>query len=129
MNLTILLPSRVFIEQAKVLRLVVETSQGSWGILPQRLDCVAALVPGILTFEPRSGSVAYVAVDIGVLMKAGTDVRVSVRRAVAGSDLGRLRDTVQRDYEVLEQSERETRRVIATLENAFIRRMGGLHHD
>jgi F-type H+-transporting ATPase subunit epsilon len=51
MNLRILLPFGVFAEKADVLRVVADTTDGSYGLLPHRLDCVAALVPGILTYE------------------------------------------------------------------------------
>jgi F-type H+-transporting ATPase subunit epsilon len=129
MNLKILLPSQVFAEKNMITRLVVETSQGSWGILPHRRDCVAALVPGILTFETQLEGVAYAAVDLGVLVKSGADVHISVRRAVFGTDLGRLRETVQREYSVLDQTEREVRHVSEKLENAFLRRMVALHRE
>ena len=51
MNLKILLPFGIFAEKTGVLRVVAETRAGSFGLLPQRLDCVAALTPGILVFE------------------------------------------------------------------------------
>ena len=51
MQLKVLLPFQVFAEINGVLRIIAETSQGSFGIFPQRLDCVAALEPGILTYE------------------------------------------------------------------------------
>ena len=51
MNLKILLPFQVFDEIKNVRSIVIETSEGSYGLLPQRLDCVAALVPGIFTYE------------------------------------------------------------------------------
>ena len=51
MHLKILLPFRVFADIQNVNRVVIETSAGSYGLLPQRLDCVAALVPGIFEYE------------------------------------------------------------------------------
>jgi F-type H+-transporting ATPase subunit epsilon len=71
MNLKILLPFQVFTEKAGVFRIVAEGRQGSFGILPHRLDCVAALAPGILTYETESDGEVYVAVDEGVLVKTG----------------------------------------------------------
>ena len=47
MNLKVLLPFQVFAEKTGVLRIVAETREGSFGLLPHRLDCVAALAPGI----------------------------------------------------------------------------------
>ena len=51
MHLKVLLPFRAFAEEENVLRIVAETSAGSLGLLPHRLDCTAALMPGILTYE------------------------------------------------------------------------------
>ena len=87
MNLRILLPFGVFAEEADVLRVVADTTDGSCGLLPHRLDCVAALVPGILTYEAKDRGPVYVGIDQGVLVKAGAQVTVSVRRAIGGSDL------------------------------------------
>ena len=51
MNLKILLPFSIFAEKTDVSRIVAETCKGSFGLLPRRLDCVAALVPGIQIYE------------------------------------------------------------------------------
>ena len=51
MTLKILLPFQILEERSRVSRIVAETPSGSFGLLPHRLDCVAALVPGILTFQ------------------------------------------------------------------------------
>jgi F-type H+-transporting ATPase subunit epsilon len=67
-----------------VSRIVAETRDGSFGLLPHRLDCVAALAPGILTYETNGDGTVYLAVDEGVLVKAGADVLVSVRHAIGG---------------------------------------------
>ena len=129
MNLRIFLPSRMFADKNDVVRLVVETLRGSWGILPHRRDCVAVVVPGILTFETKTEGVAYAALDVGMLVKTGADVHISVRRAVLGGDLGSLRETVEREYAVLDQTEREVRHVSEKLENGFLRRMVALHRE
>ena len=71
MNLKILLPFQVFAEKTGVSRIVAETREGSFGLLPHRLDCVAALAPGILTYETDAEGEVYVAVDEGVLVKTG----------------------------------------------------------
>ena len=129
MNLKILLPFRVFAETTSVLRIVAETSGGSFGLLPHRLDCVAALVPGILEFETAAEGVAYVALDEGVLVKTGADVLISVRRAIAGADLGQLRDQVEREFLTLNDEEKSARSVMAKLEGGFLRRFARLQHE
>ena len=129
MRLKILLPFRVFAEHDGVSRIVAETADGFFGILPRRLDGVAALVPGILVFETGECGEQIVAVDEGVLVKAGRDVMVSVRNAVGGDDLGQLRDTVEREFLNLGEHERAVRSVLAKLETSFVRRMLELRHE
>ncbi|CAN5322701.1 F0F1 ATP synthase subunit epsilon [soil metagenome] len=123
MNLKVLLPFRIFIERTAVSRIVAESRQGSLGLLPHRLDCVATLAPGILIFETEADGEAYVAVDEGVLVKSGPDVLVSVRNAIAGTDLGALREAVQREFLDLDQQERDVRSVLAKMESNLMRRM------
>ena len=98
MNLKVLLPFQIFAEKTGVSRIVAETREGSFGLLPHRLDCVAALAPGILTYETEADGEVFVAVDEGVLVKTGADVLVSVRRAMGGTDLGQLRDAVEQEF-------------------------------
>ena len=43
MTLKILLPYQVFAHKSGVSRIVAETREGSFGLLPHRLDCVAPL--------------------------------------------------------------------------------------
>ncbi len=116
MQLKILLPFQVFAEKTGVLRIVAETREGSFGILPHRLDCVAALAPGILTYETESDGEVFVAVDEGVLVKTGADVLVSVRRALGGTDLGQLHDAVKQEFLALDEDEQNVRSVMAKLE-------------
>ena len=129
MNLKILLPFQVFAEKTGVLRIIAETPEGSFGLLPHRLDCVAALAPGILTYETAADGEVFVAVDEGVIVKAGPDVRVSVRRALAGTDLGRLRGAVEQEFLTLDEQEKSVRTVVAKMESDLIRRMATLSDD
>lgn len=128
MNLRVLVPFEIFAEADGVLRMVAESTGGSFGLLPRRLDCVAALVPGILMYETQAGGESYLAVDVGVLVKTGADVLVSVRRAVRGDDLGRLRQAVVRDFLKLAEEERGVRSVMARLESGFVHRFAALQH-
>jgi F-type H+-transporting ATPase subunit epsilon len=123
MNLKILLPFQVFREVANVGSIVLETSKGSYGLLPQRLDCVAALVPGILTYSTEPGGVHYLAVDAGVLVKAGLQVWLSVRNAIGGADLGKLSETVKKEFMDLGESEKKERSVMTKLESGLLYRL------
>jgi len=127
MRLKVLLPYQVFAEIDGVRRIVAETPQGSFGLLPRRLDCVAALAPGILTYETQAGEEVYVAVDEGVLVKAGDEVLVSVRNAIGGADLGRLREAAAREFASLDEGEKQGRAVLARLESGLVRRFAEYH--
>ncbi|MCW8808655.1 MAG: F0F1 ATP synthase subunit epsilon [Rhodanobacter sp.] len=129
MNLHILLPFQIFASATDVLRVVAETSQGSFGLLPHRLDCVAALVPGILTYETEADGEVFVAVDGGVLVKNGAEVLVSVRRALGGADLGQLHTAVEQEFLAVDEHEMSTRAVMAKLESAFLRRFAAFRHE
>ena len=129
MNLKVLLPFQIFAEETGVSRIVAETREGSFGLLPHRLDCVAALVPGILIYETESDGEVLLAVDEGVLVKAGQDVLVSVRRAIGGTDLGQLRDAVEKEFLTLDEHEQSVRLVTAKLESGFLRRFATFQHE
>ena len=129
MHLKVLLPFQVFAEQINVTRIVAETRDGSCGLLPHRLDCVAALAPGILIYQTESGGEMLVAVDEGVLVKAGAEVLVSVRRAIGGTDLGQLRAAVEKEFLTLDENEQSARTAVAKLETGFLRRFAALQHE
>jgi F-type H+-transporting ATPase subunit epsilon len=129
MHLKVLLPSHIFAEKNGVSRMVAETREGSFGLLPHRLDCVAALAPGILIYETEAAGEAYLAVDEGVLVKTGLDVLVSVRRAIGGTDLGALHDAVEKEFLILDEHEQSVRLVMAKLESGFLRRLATFPHE
>jgi len=127
MNLKVLLPFQIFAVKTGVFRIVAESHEGSFGLLPRRLDCVAALAPGVLIYETKTEGEAYLAVDEGVLVKTGSDVLVSVRNAIAGTDFSQLREAVQREFLDLDERERSVRLVLAKMEGDLMRRMATFH--
>ncbi len=129
MNLKILLPFRILAEKTGVLSIVAESSEGSFGLLPHRRDCVAALIPGILTYEDEENGEVFMAVDEGILVKTGRDVLISVRNAVAGTDLEQLRDTVEHEFLNQDELEQNVRSVMTKLESGFLRRFANFHHE
>ncbi len=126
MTLRVLLPFEVFTEETRVSRMVVETAQGSFGLLPQRLDCVAFLVPGIFSFEVDAREEVFLALDEGVLVKTGPDVVISVRHAIRGTDLAHLRDAVEQEFLTLDEQEQAVRAAMAKLETGFMHRFASL---
>jgi F-type H+-transporting ATPase subunit epsilon len=122
MNLKILLPFEVFADLTGVKRIVAETPNGSFGLLPHRLDCTASLAPGILIYETDALGEIYIAIDEGILVKVGTQVMVSVRNAIGGVELGSLHKAIEKKFLNIDEQEKNVRQVMAKLEIGFIRR-------
>jgi F-type H+-transporting ATPase subunit epsilon len=120
-QLKILVPAGVFASITNVERMVVMTPTGSFGLLPHRLDCAAVLSPGLLSYSTGTADEIHLAVDSGVLVKTGPEVLVCVRHAIAGTDLGRLRQAVQQELLKLSEQESSSRRTLAHLESGLIR--------
>jgi F-type H+-transporting ATPase subunit epsilon len=129
MNLKVLLPFEVFAEKTGVSHIVAETREGSFGLLPHRLDCVAALTPGILVYQTEADGEAFLAVDEGILVKTGAEVLVSVRRALGGTDLGQLHALVEKEFLTLDEREKSVRSVMTKLESGFLSRLAAFHHE
>ena len=126
MHLQILLPFEIFADKTGIKNIVIDTASGSFGLLPQRLDCVAAVEPGILSYTTETDDVVYIAIDAGILVKAGKEVSVSVRQAQGGLKLEQLYEAVKEDFWNKDEHEREIRASLAKLESSFVRRMTGL---
>jgi F-type H+-transporting ATPase subunit epsilon len=129
MHLKVLLPFHIFDDITGVLSIVAETQEGSFGLLPHRLDCVAALVPGILSYETEADGEVFIAVDQGMLVKTGLEVLVSVRRALEGKDLGQLRDAVEHEFLELDEQEHNVRSVMAKMETGLLRRLATFQNE
>ena len=122
MSLKVLLPHQVYLDSANVQRLVVQTLQGSLGLLPHRLDCTAILKPGILCYQTVDDGERYIAIDAGVLVKTGSQVNLSVRNAVSGHDLSTLRQLVEQQFLQVDAQEQLMRSELLKLEGGFVRR-------
>ena len=118
MDVKILLPYKVFAEVKNVKAVTADTNAGSYGFLPQRLDCVAILVPGIFSYE--TDGVHYLAVDAGILIKTGSQILVSVRNAIGGVDLGKLGEAVNNEFLKVDDSEKNIRYVVEKLEGGLM---------
>jgi F-type H+-transporting ATPase subunit epsilon len=127
-NLKVLLPYRIFVEKWGVKRIAARSLQGSFGLLPRRLDCAVALAPGILTYETEEDGEVDLAIDQGVLVKAGPDVLVAVRNAIGGTDLAKLHEAVKREFLDLDEQEQSVRSVLSKMEGGFIRRFMEFQH-
>jgi F-type H+-transporting ATPase subunit epsilon len=121
MKLKVLLPAEVLVQE-DVAKVTAEAHNGSFCLLPKHVDFVAALVPGILSFETVGGREEFLAVDEGILVKCGEEVMVSTRNAMRGPDLGQLRRTVEERFKVLDDREKTARAAMVKIEAGFVRR-------
>ena len=111
-------------------RIVAETREGSFGLLPHRLDCVAALAPGILTYETEADGEVYLAVD---RRRAGQGrhgrARLRAPRARRQRTSVGLRESVEQEFLTLDEREKSVRSVMAKLEAGFLHRLASLQHE
>jgi F-type H+-transporting ATPase subunit epsilon len=121
MLLKILLPAEVMMVQ-DVKKIVAEAENGSFCLMPNHIDFVATLAPGIFSYELAAGGQELLAMDVGTLVKKGMNVMVSTRNAVKAPDLGKLKQVVVEQYDVLDEREKMVRSASAKLEASMIRR-------
>jgi len=124
MNLKIVLPTKVFLEES-ARKVSAEAENGAFVLLPQHIDYATSLVPGILSFDDTNCQEHLVAVDEGLLVKVGQEVLVSVKRALGGTDLEALERLVDEEFRRLDEIEQKTRAAIARLEVNFRRHLYG----
>ena len=120
MKLRILLPTAVLLEES-VAKVRAEAENGHFCLLPHHVDFVTALVPGILSFQPQSGSEEFIAVDYSILVKCGPDVSVSTRRAVRSRELEDLRRILEEQLRVEDELNKKARAFEAKLELELVR--------
>lgn len=128
MHLRVLLPTQVLLEQ-EVAKVTAEAENGFFTLLPRHIDFVAALVPGLLVLETGDGGEEFLAVDEGILVKRGREVRISTRNAMRGPDLGELQQVVVEKFYAMDERERQVRSATAKLEAEFIQRFIELGED
>jgi len=121
MLLKILLPAEVMMEK-EVKKIVAEAENGSFCLMPNHIDFVATLAPGIFTYELAEGGQEILAMDVGTLVKKGMNVLVSTRNATKAAELGKLKQVVVQQYDVLDEREKLVRSASAKLEASMIRR-------
>jgi F-type H+-transporting ATPase subunit epsilon len=121
MRLKVFLPTEIIVDE-EVAKVVAEAGNGFFCMLQRHVDFVAALVPGLLSFETPEGKEVFLAVDEGILVKCKEDVLVSTRNAIRGPDLGELRKAVEEQFKVLDNREKMARSAVAKIEASFVRR-------
>jgi F-type H+-transporting ATPase subunit epsilon len=125
MRLKLLTPTHVVVDD-EATRILAEAKNGWFCLLPRHVDFVAALTSGVLIYTSPPGFEHLLAVDEGTLVKCGGEVLVSVRNAVRGTSLDRLKDVVEQEFRTRSEQEREAHSALARLEAGALRRLGQL---
>lgn len=125
MKITLRLPARTLFEGTAV-KLFAVAEDGAFGILPNHIDFVTALIPGILSLTSDAGVEQFFGVDRGILVKRGHQVEVAIRRGVQDDNLDTLHSTVTRTFMQIDEEEREARSAFSRLEADIVRRFGDL---
>lgn len=121
MRLKVLMPTEVLVDEV-VSKVIAEADNGHFCVLPKHIDFLAAVVPGILSYTLPDQQERFLAIDEGLLVKQRGEVLVSTHRAIAGADLGQLRQTVKAEIETQDERQRLCHSAIASLEANFLRR-------
>lgn len=120
MKLQIYLPSETLLD-TEASKVVAESPEGSFCLLPRHIDYVTALVPGIFSYFDQAGLEHFFALNGGILTKQKDQVFVATRHAVAG-ELGNLLKEVKKMLLVIDEREKTARSAVARLEAGFLRR-------
>ncbi len=125
MQIYLRLPSKVLFDGAAT-QVKAQAADGSFGILPNHVDFVTALVPSVLLITQPDGQERFFGIDEGLLVKKGHKVEIAVRRAVQSDDLDSLGATVDGSFAGLEDEEKVARAALSRLEADMVRRFGTL---
>ncbi len=115
MRLVVHTPARTIVDET-VSAVGADGAHGTFTMLPRHLDHAVLLEAGILSFRHDDGSEGLLAVDGGVLVKVGDDVRVATPRAIPGDRLEALREAVARELRTLDEHQRASRAALARVE-------------
>ncbi|WP_099826941.1 ATPase [Oceaniglobus indicus] len=128
MHVTIRLPGALLFDGA-ARKLNAEGADGAFGILPNHVDLVTALVPSVLLLGEPDGTERVFGIDEGLLVKKGHAIDIAVRRGVESADLASLHETVGAFFATLEDDERVARSALSRLEADMVRRFAGLRAE
>ena len=125
MRVTLRLPARTLFE-GTAQRLFAVAANGAFGMLPNHIDFVTALVPSVLVLSSTDGREQFFGIDEGVLVKQGHQVDIAIRRGVQGENLDSLHDTIRAIFIEIDEEERVARSALSRLEAGIVRRFGDL---
>jgi F-type H+-transporting ATPase subunit epsilon len=120
MQLKVVLPTKILINTTAI-KVIAEAENGIFCLLPRHIDFVTTLIPSLLSFVSPQGEEQFMAIDQGILIKQGNQVTVATQNAIQGGDLGKLKETVNQQFRLMDEREKNARSVLAKLEINTIR--------
>lgn len=126
MHLSVFLPTSHLLKE-EVYKVKGESLTGEFCLKPRHIDYVTALSPGIFSYVTTSGRELFLAMDYGILVKQGAQVKVATRLAISG-ELGLLSQEVEKMLEESDDREAQNRTAIAKLEVGFLKRFLDFSH-
>lgn len=125
MQVTVQLPTRTLFDGSAI-SLTAVAPNGAFGLLPNHVDFVTAIVPSVVTLRFLDGTEGFFGLDEGLLVKKGHSVTIAAMRGVQGADLASLQDTVQSSFVQMDEDERQARSALSRLEANMVRRFAEL---
>lgn len=120
MRLQVLVPNQIIVDEP-VQKIIAEAVNGKFCLLPRHIDLVTVLVPGILAFTSVLGQEKFLAVDGGILVKCQREVYLSTLNAVVSNNLETLKQTIEKQFYLLDEQEKLTRSALTQFQAHIIR--------
>jgi len=124
-NLLLSVPTGVLVDE-RVVKVVAEADFGSFAMLPRHADVVALLVPGLLAYHTEDGEEVFVAVDHGVMVKTGAQVRAACQRAVVAGALGNAEAVMRERFAQRSEQQKRVRSALIQLESQVLQNVAEL---
>ena len=127
MKLRVIVPTHVEIDE-EVEIVTAQGTEGAFGLLPNHVDFVSPLVPGLVGYR-QGGAERFVGVDGGLLVKRGDEVMVATPRASSAASLGEVKRLVHESFLARDAREDRAQKALDTLQADVIRRIIEIEGD
>ena len=123
MRLQIMLPYKTILERT-IYKITAPGIEGQFQVLPKHMDGTWILKAGVLVIgtSKDSDKELYFAISQGVLVKEGGRLYLSCFQAIKGDSLETLSQTVRKDLETFDESEKKAKQALHKLETDTVKR-------
>jgi F-type H+-transporting ATPase subunit epsilon len=127
LRLKVFIPTQVLVDE-EIKKIVAEDDKGLFCLLPRHCDYVANLVPSVASFVTKDGVEKFVATDTAVIIKKGSEVRISTARGFVSDSLEEITTLLQKEFTKVHESEdyKVAQTALAHLEIGIMRNLMAL---